>query len=50
VLFWQQPLGQLVLLHTQLPLTQAWPAAQLLPQEPQWLVVFSGVQVPLQQP
>lgn len=28
VLFWQHPLGQLVALHTQVPLTHAWPALQ----------------------
>jgi hypothetical protein len=49
----QQPLGQLVLLHTQVPLTQAWPAEQLLPQEPQllrslWVLVQVAV-VPVPQ-
>src|SRR5687768_9002384 len=52
----QQPLGQLVALHTQAPDTQAWPAAQpihaapLVPRcVPVWLA--KGTQlVPLQHP
>ena len=46
----QQPLGQLAAVHLQTPLTQPWPAAQAVPQAPQFWVVFSGVQTPLQQP
>jgi hypothetical protein len=34
-LFWQQPVGQLVALQTQAPLTQAWPAAHVAPVVPQ---------------
>jgi hypothetical protein len=34
----------------QVPAQQTWPAPQAVPQLPQWLSVFSGVQTPPQQP
>jgi hypothetical protein len=34
VLFWQQPVGQLVALHTQVPLTHCCPTAQAAPVVP----------------
>ena len=50
----QQPLGQLVALHTHVPLTQAWPVEQLTqvaPPVPQALALVPATQVPaLQQP
>ncbi len=35
---------------THVPFWHAWFAAQALPQAPQFVVVFNGVQTPLQQP
>ena len=54
VLFWQQPLGQLVALQTQEPLTQVVPvgqATQATPFEPHaWFVLPARQVVPSQQP
>jgi hypothetical protein len=47
----QQPLGQLVLLHTHWPLLQVWPEGQTCPHAPQLLTsLLRSLQLPPQQP